>query len=177
MRAVVIAYMSTPDTSRTPSVITNELQDLERAFPPRLIEPDGAFAEWGGTYVDAESFRVGVRGKRWPEIDASFLERHHDALVFLGPSSIAEYLPAYLLALIRRDPASSAMPSFLLGVLTRGSDGERFDDRFRSLTSAQRRATARTLAAYEMETAASSRQSDVSAALDGYWRSQLGGGG
>lgn len=158
-------------------MITDELQDLERAFPPRPIEPEGAFAEWGGTYVDAEAFRAGVRGKRWPEIDASFLERHHDALMFFGPSSIAEYLPAYVVALIRRDPALSAMPSFLLGALTREGDGQRFDDRFRALTAAQRRAIARALAAYETELAGSSRQPDVSAALDGYWRSQVGGVG
>jgi hypothetical protein len=56
----------------------DELENLERAFPPRPIEPAGAFAEWGGTYVDAEAFRKGVRGKRWPELEVSFLE-HHDA--------------------------------------------------------------------------------------------------
>jgi hypothetical protein len=61
-----------------------ELENLERAFPPRPIEPAHAFAEWGGTYVDAGAFRDGVRGKRWTELEASFLERHHDALVFFG---------------------------------------------------------------------------------------------
>lgn len=157
--------------------VADELENLERAFPPRPIEPAGAFVEWGGTYVDAEAFRDGVRGKRWTELEASFLERHHDALVFLGPSSIPEYLPAYVIALVRRDPALSALPSFLLSVLTRGSDGERFDARFGGLTSAQRRAIARTLAAFETELAGSSRQADVSAALDGYWRAQIGGVG
>lgn len=157
--------------------VADELENLERVFPPRPIEPADAFAEWGGTYVDAKAFRDGVRGKRWTELEASFLERHHDALVFLGPSSISEYLPAYVIALVRRDPALSALPSFLLSVLTRGTDGDRFDARFSGLTSAQRRAIARTLAAYEMELAGSSQQADVSAALDSYWRAQIGGVG
>jgi uncharacterized protein (DUF58 family) len=157
--------------------LADEAENLERAFPPHPIDPARAFAEWGGTYVDAEVFRAGVRGKRWTELEASFLERCHDAVVFLGPSSIAEYLPAFVLALVRRDPALSALPSFLLSVLTRGGDSERFDARFAELTSAQRRAIARTLAAFEVELAGSPRQADVSAALDDYWRAQIGGVG
>jgi hypothetical protein len=154
--------------------LTAELETLERAFPPQPVDPGAAFAEWGGTHVDAEAFREGVRGKRWTELEPAFLERHHDALVFLGPASIATYLPAYLAALVRRDPALSALPGFLLGVLTRGRDGERFDARFSELTSEQRRAVARVLAAHEAELAGSSRQEDVRVALDSYWRTQIG---
>ena len=32
-------------------------EDLKRAFPPHPIDPTNAFAEWGGTYVDATAFR------------------------------------------------------------------------------------------------------------------------
>lgn len=96
------------------------IEKLAEVFPPHPIEPAAAFEEWGGTYTDAERFREGVRGRAWPELEAAFLERHHDALVFFGPSSIADYLPVYLPAYlpvhVRRDPALSAMPSFLLGV-------------------------------------------------------------
>ena len=155
--------------------VGDELENLERVFPPHPIAPATAFAEWGGTYVDAEAFRTGVRGKRWTELDASFLERHHDALVFFGPSTISDYLPAYVRALVRRDPALSALPSFLLSVLTRDNDVERFEARVAGLTAAQRRAIARTLVAYETQLAGSSHQADVSAVLDGYWRAQVGG--
>jgi hypothetical protein len=148
-------------------------EKLAEVFPPHPIEPAAAFEEWGGTYTDAERFREGVRGRAWTELEAAFLERHHDALVFFGPSSIADYLPAYLAALVRRDPALSAMPSFLLGVLARGQDPARFDERFARLTPAQRRAIAGVLAAYEAELDGMSRQRDVTEVLDGYWRSSI----
>ena len=157
--------------------VAEDLENLERVFPPRPIDPADAFAEWGGTYVDADAFRDGVRGMRWTDLDGAFLERHHDALVFFGPASISKYLPAYLRALVRRDPALDALPTFLLSVLTPDGDEGRFEARFERLTAARRRAIARVLAAHEIELAGSSRQAEVRAALDGYWRAQLGGAG
>jgi hypothetical protein len=142
------------------------IKNLTHAFPPHPLDPTAAFSEWGGTYTDAERFRQGVRGRVWSDLDAAFLERSHDALVFLGPSSIADYLPAYLASLLRRDRALSALPSFLFGVLTRGTDTERFDARFARLTSAQRTAIASALAAFEVEVEGTSRQQDVTEVLD-----------
>jgi hypothetical protein len=81
------------------------IEKLAEAFPPHPIEPAAAFEEWGGTYTDAERFRAGVRGRAWTELEGAFLEQHHDALVFFGPSSLADYLPAYVAALVRRDPS------------------------------------------------------------------------
>jgi hypothetical protein len=155
--------------------LADEIEQLETVFPPHAIDAASAFREWGGTHLDAEAFRQGVSGKAWTELPAAFLEHHHDALVFLGPSTIADYLPAYLAVLVRRDPALSSLPSFLLGVLTRTGDGSRFDERFAQLTTAQRRAIARVLVAHEAELAGSSRQREVSDALDSYWRGQAGG--
>jgi hypothetical protein len=155
--------------------LADELEQLKAAFPVRPLDPTDAFQEWGGTYLDAEVFRRGVTDKTWDALPAAFLEHHHDALVFLGPSAIGDYLPAYLAAFARRDPALSAMPSFLLGVLTRGGDGTRFDERFAQLTKAQRQAVGRVLVACERELAGSSQQRDVSEALDSYWRNQAGG--
>lgn len=153
--------------------IESEIEKLAEAFPPHSIDTATAFEEWGGTYTDAEQFRRGVRGRAWTELDAAFLERHHDALVFLGPSSIADYLPAYLASLLRRDPELSALPSFLLGVLTRGQDPARFDERFARLTPLQRQAIASALVAHEAELEGMSRQRDVTEVLDGYWRSLI----
>ena len=153
----------------------DEIEQLKTAFPPGPIDAASAFQEWGGTHDDAEAFRQGVAGKAWTELPAAFLEHHHDALVFLGPSTIADYLPAYLAVFARRDPALSALPSFLLGVLTRSGDGSRFDERFAQLTDAQRRAIARVLKACEAELVGSSRQREVTEAIDSYWRGQGGG--
>lgn len=153
--------------------IEAEIQQLAVAFVPRPIDPSAAFAEWGGTYTDAESFRQGVRGQTWTDLPASFLEHAHDALVFFGPSAIADYLPAYLAAVMRRDPALSAMPSFLFSVLTRGSDPARFDERFAQLPPAQRVAVARALAALERDLDGMARQQAVTEVLDSYWRSLI----
>ena len=155
--------------------LRDELAELARVFPPHAIDPTHAFSERGGTHVDANVFRDGVRGKQWTELDGEFLERHHDALVFFGPTSMPEYLPAYVSALVRRDPALSALPGFLLGTLTRDADDRHFDTLFGRLTTEQRRAIARALAAYEADVAGTPRQTDVTTALDSYWRAQIGG--
>lgn len=157
------------------ATVDDPLEELKVAFPVHPLDANDAFREWGGTHLDADAFRRGVAGRTWDVLPAAFLEHHHDALVFLGPSAIAEYLPAYLAAFARRDPALSAMPSFLLGVLTRSGDGTRFDERFAQLTKPQQRAVARVLLACESELAGSSQQRDVTQALDSYWRSQAGG--
>jgi hypothetical protein len=154
----------------------DETAELAKAFAPHPIDPTTAFAEWGGTHVDTNAFEEGVRGRRWTELAAAFLEHHHDALGFFGPTSMPEYLPAYISVLARRDPALSAMPGFLLGVLTRGPNTSRFDELYGQLTMEQRRAVARVLASYEADVAGSPRQADVTAALDSYWRDQIGAG-
>jgi hypothetical protein len=153
--------------------IESEIAHLTRVFPPRPIDPSHAFAEWGGTYTDAEQFRHGVRGHAWTELEPAFLERSHDALVFLGPASIGDYLPAYLASLLRRDAELSAMPSFLLGVLMRGNDPVRFDERFSGLSAAQREAVTSALTALERELQGTPRQHDVTEVLDSYWRSLI----
>ncbi|HWU87411.1 MAG TPA: hypothetical protein VN253_09050, partial [Kofleriaceae bacterium] len=131
----------------TPS-IHEALGELLRTFSPHPLDPTRAFADWGTTYTDAVKFEDGVRGRSWTELPASFLEYHHDALPFLHPRSIGDYLPAYLAVLLRGDPALDALPGFLLGILTRDDPG-RFDARFAYLSLEQRRAVARALVALE----------------------------
>jgi hypothetical protein len=156
--------------------IETEIKNLVRIFPPQPIDPLRAFVEWGGTYPDAQRFRDEVSGKSWTELSPAFLEQAHDALVFLGPSAIADYLPAFLAVMLRRDRELDALPSFLLNVLTRGTDGDRFDARFAHLTAAQRQAVAEALAALEAEHEGTSRQRGVTEALDSHWRPFLGKG-
>ena len=159
-------------------VPADAIENLKRAFPPHTIDPTNAFGEWGGTYVDAAAFREGVRAKPWTELDADFLERHHDALVFLGPQSVAEYLPAYLSKFVSRDPALSALPSFLMAVLTREGNAERFDARFSRLTADQISSVARLLVALERALecrAPHCKRLDVTTSLDRYWRARIEG--
>lgn len=165
--------MTTGDELRA---IDDELRALVAAFPPPPVDPGDAFSEWGGTYTDARRFRDGVRGRTWDSLPASFLERHHDALVFLGPVAIADYLPAYLVAMLRHERELSRVPSFLLSVLTRGSDGARFDACFARLTADQRAAVAATLRRLERDAEGTSRQRDITTALDSYWRLVTGEG-
>lgn len=146
------------------------LNELVEAFPPHALDPAHAFDEWGATYVDYESFEREVRGKRWNEVPATFWEFHHDALFFLGPSVMPDYLPGYLAAVVRREAALSALPGFLLEALTR-REGERFDERFSRLTSPQRRAVRSALLVLETELTGDPRAA-VSAALDSYWREE-----
>lgn len=149
------------------------IEQLEHAFPARSIDPASAFAEWGG-FLDAARFRDGVRGKRWTELEASFLEQHHDAIVFFGPSAIATYLPAYLATMVSRAPALDVLPQYVIDVLTRSLSPERFDTRFAQLTPPQRHAIATVLANFERELEGKAFQSDVRTALDSYWRRELG---
>lgn len=152
------------------------LEKLATAFPPEPIDGGRAFAEWGKTHLDAEKFSDAVQGQLWTELQPAFLEYHHDALVFMGPSSVADYLPAYLMSMLRDDPVLSSMPSFLLGVLTRSRDAARFDARFSRLTPMQRRAVGEALTDYAESLGPSGRRTEVNEALDSFWRADLEGG-
>ena len=73
---------------------------------------------------DAQRFQAGVAGRCWTELEAAFLEQHHDALVFFSPASMPDYLPAYVAAYVDHAPDLDMIPEFLRGVLTRSSDAE-----------------------------------------------------
>src|ERR1700733_10465472 len=122
---------------------------LQKAFPAKPFDPMDAFSEWGISYTSGDAFKEGVRGRTWVELPAAFLEWHHDALMFLGPSSVCDYLPAYIAVVLRGDPALSALPTFLFGVLTR-SDSARFDARFSGLAHEQKVAIKCALEALEL---------------------------
>lgn len=144
------------------------LDALTAAFPPTPLQDRRAFAEWGYTYLGASTFEEAVRGRRWTDLPAQLLEQHHDALPFFGPSSIGEYLPAYLAALLAGDPVLDGLPEFLLGLLTR-TDPARFDARFAQLSAPQRAAVRAALVALDAAWAASPRRAIVRAALASYW--------
>lgn len=150
------------------------MDDLTKVFPPHPLDPERAFDAWGGTYGNVDDFKAGVRGRPWTALEPGFLEFHHDSLFFLGPESFADYLPAFLAAVVRRDEALSALPMFLLGALTRSEEdpeeAKRFDARIAPLTHEQRRAVARALEVLEASHEFPHNQRDVARPLDSYWR-------
>lgn len=125
------------------------IDEIRKAFPSHPLDPDRAFGGNGTTYLNAETFEEGVRGKSWDMLDAEFLDFHHDALVFLSPEAFVEYLPAFLTAFLEKGHELNGLPTFLRGVLTRGSDTARFDARIGRLTPEQKIVVARALAALE----------------------------
>lgn len=165
------------EESRTASrtAIKAAIDELAAAFPPSALEIEAAFAEWGTSYTDAAAFKAGARGRRWDELSPRFLEHHHDALPFLGPAAIAGVLPAYLAAALGRAPGLDMLPAFLIGVLTRRDDPERFDARFGRLSPAQRQAIAHALEAWERSLEDSHRRRSITEALDSYWRTTRSG--
>jgi hypothetical protein len=144
------------------------LAELHAVFPPRPLDTSTIFAEWGSSYTDAASFRAGAQGKAWDDLPAIFLERHHDALPFLGPAAVAELIPAYLSAALRGGPELDMLPGFTLSVLTPDVEPERFARRFEVLLGVQRQAIARALVAWEAARAGA--QPEITRALDSYWR-------
>ncbi len=45
--------------------VQEAIDELVNVFPPSPLDPEHAFAEYGGTYLDAEDFKAGVRGRSW----------------------------------------------------------------------------------------------------------------
>jgi hypothetical protein len=149
--------------------VDDALAAIRAAFSATPIDPQRAFAEWGTTYTSYAEFKRDAAGKTWQELAAPFLEWHHEALMFLGPSSIGDYLPAYITVVLRGDRGLSALPSFLFGALTRDNP-DRFDARFSKLAADQRRAIQLALEALEATWEGTRRQANVTRALDSHWR-------
>ena len=77
------------------------IDELRAAFPPHPLDVQAAFDEWGVT-CDGARFKAEAHGKRWDELSSRFLEYHHDALLFLGPSILVEVIPAYPSGLLKQ---------------------------------------------------------------------------
>lgn len=153
--------------------VQEAIDELVNVFPPRPLDPEQAFAEYGGTYLDAEDFKAGVRGRSWNTLPSKFLEFHHDAVHFLGPASFADYLPAFLVAVVRRDDELDQLPRYLLTALTRSDEYagvENFDARIEHLTPVQQRAVACALKALEASHELNRNKQTVAVTLDSYWR-------
>lgn len=148
------------------------IDELRAAFPPRPLDVQSAFAEWGVSYTNVTSFKAGAQGKRWDDLSPRFLEFHHDAPLFLGWPVVGDVLPAYLAAALRRECETGMLPDFLLSALTRGIDFNtaRFDAQFGRLTPAQREAIAHALEAWEASLERADLRRPITEALESYWR-------
>jgi hypothetical protein len=146
------------------------IEELRTAFPPHALDPENMFSEWGVGYTDAPLFKKESCGKPWDELPTQFLEFHHDALLFLGPTAIVELIPAYLAAALRKEPALDMLPTFLLSVLNRNADPQRFDARFGRLTRGQRRAITQALEVWAGLFEDSPRRRSIIEALESDWR-------
>jgi hypothetical protein len=115
---------------------------VDRAFPRTPIVAEGAFTARGTTYPDAVSYTQAIAGKRWDEIDRTWLVRRHDALGFLGDEHLVAVLPVYLRALLD-DGVWSPAAGIVIQVL-----GEPRKGFVRALSDAQRAAIAGVLHAF-----------------------------
>lgn len=155
--------------------IQTAIDGLRTAFPPHALETERVFAQWGVSYTDGDSFHEGAQGKRWDELSPRFLEFHHDALLFLGPAAAVDVIPAYLATVLRRDRELDMLPTFLINVLTRGNDSERFDARFGGLSAVQRQAITDALEVWAGSIGDAPLQRSIMTALEGYWRTTRSG--
>lgn len=132
-------------------------------MPSLLIEPSAAWED----YRDGDLVEE-LAGRSWLELDHAFLDRHHSALRYAGPTGFAALLPAYLRRLVE-EPAFNEIPFVVAGELKRYGDAtieKIFDERIARLEPNQREVVKRVLAYLTtrepMETA-------MSAAFDSYW--------
>lgn len=158
----------------TPDPIAEAIFALQRAFPARPLDPASALAESGATWPDAADFIAHAAGKTWPDLDPQRLESDREALFFVAPSAFPDYLPAFLVAALGHFAALDLLPDFVAGALTRPADPpedqRRFDERTAGLTTAQRDAVTRALAALERLDPRSGDENPATVALDSHWR-------
>ena len=113
---------------------------LRAAFPPERIDGTAAFAQWGGTYPDAEAYRNAIDDKTWEQVDRVYIIKRNDALGFLSTRELVQLLPVYLRSVMEEGLMSSALEAVLVK-LTRPKSGAtqaRYDALLAAISPAQR---------------------------------------
>ena len=90
------------------------VKQLRSAFPAEAIRGDAAFAQWGGTYLDAVPFEQAIDGRTWEQLDREYIFRRNDALGFLSTQQLVQILPIYLLSIIEEGVMSPALDAVLV---------------------------------------------------------------
>jgi hypothetical protein len=151
------------------------LEQIRAAFPALPIHAEGAFAQWGASYPDAQSYVEQLEGKTWDRLDRTYIVRRSDALGFLSTRHLAAVLPVYLCALVEDgvwSPAAGMLTLVLAQPRSGTDDGlgmARFDALVEALTRAQRAAIAVALRAFADADEEGSLGRAARAALDGHW--------
>ena len=165
-----------------PEPLPNHVQLIEQvraAFPPEPIKVDGAFSDWGTTYLDVEPYEDHIDGKTWEELDRKYMVTRADALGFLGTKYLIAVLPVYLRSLLEEGVWSAAAWTMII-ILTKpepnrktGIKLPRFQAFVDSLTPAQRTVIAEVLRAFAAADQDGSPGIAASAALESYWKTCL----
>jgi hypothetical protein len=164
-----------------PSTRAKNLERLKVAFPSEEIPSEGAFTQWGATYLDRKPYMDRLHGKSWDQLDSEYMVRRSDALGFLNTSHLAAVLPLYLRALVEVGPSSPAAGVLTLVLTKPSADSEglglkRFSALVQALTSEQRTAVAYVLRGFSDEHSASSPGRAARAALEAHWWTYLPAG-
>ncbi len=159
------------------------LAQIRAAFPAEPIRAEGAFSDWGGTYLDARPYMAQLEGKAsWEELDRTYLVIREDALSFLGTRHLVAVLPVYLRSLVEEGVWSRAKYT-VIGLLTKpgpdqktGIKRPRFEALVEALTPAQRAVIAAVLHGFAMTNALGSPGQAAGIAFVLAWQTYLPAG-
>jgi hypothetical protein len=154
------------------------LQEIAGEFSARPLDNSGEFSNFGASYLEVDSFRSGTQGKTWQELDWTWLKSHHDAVHFLTPRGVAEYLPAFLSAALAHYNDMDVAPRSIASVLTRpdaddAAGQSRFDEISASLTDGQRRIVAAALEQLAALSGDDRPEEPARRALASFWHQHL----
>lgn len=158
---------------------TQLIEQLRTAFPPEPINPDGAFRDWGTTYLDVEPYQEHLDGESWENLDHSYLIQRYDALGFLGTRHLVAVLPVYLRSIIEQGVWSVASGTVIIILTKPGPEQKtgiklpRFQAFVDALTAAQRTVIAEVLRAFAAVDEGGSPGMAASTALERYWKTYL----
>jgi hypothetical protein len=150
--------------------LENAIERIEDAFPPGVLDAQRVWGAAGTSYVDAAGFTEGIYGKNWRDLSQEFLTQFHDAIDYVDPARLQDFIPAYVRAVLRAPNDVSGLALFVLQALTRSTDGARFDSQFEALDESKKQAIAQALLELERVHEGRPRAAAVAGALDSYWR-------
>lgn len=160
-----------------------EIRDqLRAAFPAKRIQSEGAFRDWGTTYLDAQPYMKQIEGKTWEELNRAYLLIRCDALGFLGTSHLVAVLPVYLRSLVEEGGRSHAAETVLLLLTKPGPEKKtgiklpRFEALIGALTPAQCAVIAVVLREFAAMGEGGSPGRRAEAALAAHWKTYLPAG-
>ena len=158
------------------------LDRLRAAFPATSIQSEGAFDDWGVTYLDAEPYMARIDGKTWQELDRAYVVMRSDALSFLGTRHLVAVLPVYLTSLIEEGVWSPAADTLMLLLAKPGPEKKtglklaRFEALVAALMPAQQAVIAAVLSAFAASDPGGSLGRAARAAVESYWQNCLSNG-